>query len=842
MLNFWNHLYGHYRDYHAYGPPRLKYVGYIGAVSSALFYLVRFTRPNASLFDDAALRALAVVLFLALALKDRWPDRLKPYYIAYSYVALLYCLPCFTVLAALQRGGGVPAISNTFIVLSFLVLLTDWRNTLVMLFVGVGIAGAVYAATNPHPRMPMELVAQLPAFALIAIGGNLFKFSTEQIDAERKLRATQALAGSIAHEMRNPLGQLKYSLEGMQRALPAPTVSSDAQMVAPQQLDDLYRLLAQGEMAVKRGLQVIAMTLDEVGAKPVDASRFECLSAATVARKAVQEYGWENDAERERVSVDVVRDFDFRGEETAFLFVLFNLMKNALYYLALHPEARISITVDDPQVRVRDTGPGMTAEQVAHAFQPFASAGKTGGTGLGLAYCQRVMRAFGGGIECESVFGRYTQFTLEFPPLSAEEVEGFTADALRRGAAAFGGKRLLIVDDQSAVRMTTRHNLQPLGAVIDEAADGQSALEMLARQRYDLMLLDLNMPGLDGYSVAEKIRRGHVPGSAAMRIVAHTSEQSLLAGVKVRRAGMEGIVTKPSSQLALVQALLDALAHPISPTSPDTALPAGFSVLLADDNAFNRKAVGAYLRHAGARVIEAAHGQAVVDHLLASGRCDAILMDINMPGMDGLQAARAIRASHKAWADVPIIALTAYSDSATIRAAAAAGMNDFITKPVEAALLYQKLRAVAAVPGAAALSAAPSIPAVPAAVAATAAAPQANLLDSKRLESYTRIGMLTELLTDYLPEIGQLVQRLERSVAGSDLAESLDILHSLVGMSGEAGAAALHLYARAVYVPMLEERRWPAAEGWLDRIRMLAAQTDQALRAYGAAQPRADLT
>jgi two-component system, CAI-1 autoinducer sensor kinase/phosphatase CqsS len=408
---------------------------------------------------------------------------------------------------------------------------------------------------------------------------------------------------------------------------------------------------------------------------------------------------------------------------------------------------------------------------------------------------------------------------------------------LRRGAAAFGGKRLLIVDDDAALRMVTRHKLQPLNATIDEAADGQSALEMLARQRYDLVLLDLNMPVQDGYMVAEKIRRGHVPGSAGMRIVAHTSEPALLASVKIRRAGMEGLVTKPSTQLSLVQALLDALAHPVAAASAESALPAGFSVLLADDNAFNRKAVGAYLKHAGARVIEAAHGQAVIDHLLANGRCDAILMDINMPGMDGLQAARAIRASRKAWAGIPIIALTAYSDTTTVQAAAAAGMNDFITKPVEAALLYQKLRAVAAVrDGEAAAGAfAPPSP-------APAGPVQGDLLDMKRLESYTRIGMLGELLTDYLPEIGRLVERLERTCEQSAFEEALDVLHSLVGMSGEAGAAALHQYARAVYVPMVEEHRWPSADGWLGRIKMLAAQTEQALRAYGAAQPQAGQT
>jgi two-component system, CAI-1 autoinducer sensor kinase/phosphatase CqsS len=737
---------------------------------------------------------------------------------------------------SLERHGGVPAMSNCFIALSFLVMLTDWRNTIAMLVIGIGLASALYFGTHPDGRWPMDLLAQIPAYLIVLVGGGAFKLSEKQIDSE-KSRLTNALAGSIAHEMRNPLGQLKYSLEGMQRALPAPTESVTAKALGPQQIDDLYRCLAQGEMAVKRGLQVIAMTLDEVSAKPMDAATLACLSAGELATKALHEYGWENEAERERVSVHVIEDFSFRGDETAYLFVLFNLMKNALYYLALYPDARITITVERPCVRVRDTGPGMSADQVARAFQPFASAGKTGGTGLGLAYCQRVMRALGGTIGCESVPGQYTQFTMGFPPLGAQEIENFRVDVLRRGAAAFGGKRLLIVDDDAALRMVTRHKLQPLNATIDEAADGQSALEMLARQRYDLVLLDLNMPVQDGYMVAEKIRRGHVPGSAGMRIVAHTSEPALLASVKIRRAGMEGLVTKPSTQLSLVQALLDALAHPVAAASAESALPAGFSVLLADDNAFNRKAVGAYLKHAGARVIEAAHGQAVIDHLLANGRCDAILMDINMPGMDGLQAARAIRASRKAWAGIPIIALTAYSDTTTVQAAAAAGMNDFITKPVEAALLYQKLRAVAAVrDGEAAAGAfAPPSP-------APAGPVQGDLLDMKRLESYTRIGMLGELLTDYLPEIGRLVERLERTCEQSAFEEALDVLHSLVGMSGEAGAAALHQYARAVYVPMVEEHRWPSADGWLGRIKMLAAQTEQALRAYGAAQPQAGQT
>ena len=429
-MNLWRRLFEHYKIYHAYGPSRLKYVGYVGAVSTLLFYFIRFTRPGAHITDDLALRVIALVLYSGLALKERWPEEWKRHYISYSYVVVLTCLPCFTVYTALQRGGGMPAISNTFIILSFLVLVTDWRNTLVMLAIGTAAASAFYYATTPVPRIPLDLIAQLPAYALIVIGGNLFKFSTEQIDAERKLRATQALAGSIAHEMRNPLSQIRFNLQRMQQALPQPSTLAEPQTLGVRQVDALYRHLAESELAVSRGLQVIAMSLDEVSAKPFDSASFSFLSAADASRKAVQEYGYESDEERGRVRLEVVEDFSFRGDETAYLFVLFNLIKNALYYLPLREDGRVTVTIDRQQVRVRDNGPGVAPDMLAHMFEPFHSVGKSGGSGLGLAYCQRVMRAFGGDIACESVTGEFTQFTMRLPPVDPKEAQAHSAAVL----------------------------------------------------------------------------------------------------------------------------------------------------------------------------------------------------------------------------------------------------------------------------------------------------------------------------------------------------------------------------------------------------------------------------
>ncbi|HEX2545460.1 MAG TPA: response regulator [Ramlibacter sp.] len=828
MLMAARRLFRHFEDYHAYGPSRLKTMGYVGAITYVAFYFLRFTRPNPALWDDVPFRVLAVLLFVGMGLRDHWPERLKPFYIRYSYFALLYCLPCFTVLVALLRGGGVPAISNAFIILCFLVLLTDWRNTLVMLAGGTAIAAGIYILGTANPKVPMDLIAQLPAFALVVIGGNLFKSNTDKIDAERKLRATQALAGSIAHEMRHPLAQLKHSLEGMQGVLPAPGASRESARLDSQQVQALYRHLARGEQAVQRGLQVISMTLDEVSARPIDASAFQYLSAAEVVQQAVEEYSYDTDEARDRVSVEVKEDFTFRGDETAYLFVLFNLIKNALYYVAAYPQTRVTITVGEQMVKVRDSGPGIAPNMVPGLFEPFRSVAKSGGTGLGLAYCQRVMRAFGGEIACHSVLGQFTEFTMSFPAISEEEREQHRLAAVAQARTVLAGKRLLIVEDDPVQRISTRQKLGPLALTteLEEAADGQTALHLLSQRKFDIVLLDLHMPGLDGYAVAEKLRRVAGPNQH-VHIVAYTSEPAHLARAKALKCGMDHFVSKPCAQLPLLAALQQVMQQPGASGSVAGRL-AGRRILVADDSAFNRKAIAAYLRNAAAIVIEVEHGGAVLEQLQAQEGIDAVIVDLHMPGMDGLETARAIRHAHEPWCQVPIVAMTARSDEPAVAAATAAGMNGFLVKPVEAMVLYDTITRL--VTGGAGGRTVPE----PARPREAEAAPQDVLLNLQRLESYRRLGMLDELLDDYVPEMARLVEKLRHAVEVSDVQGSIDALHSLLGMSGEAGAQSLYQQVRRLYVPLLEQGEWPAGNQWLPQLQALAERTEQALRAYCA--------
>jgi two-component system CAI-1 autoinducer sensor kinase/phosphatase CqsS len=814
-MNAIKKLFAHYTVYHQHGPLMLQYLGILGFFCFPAFYFLRFTKADRP-YDDLVFRLVCMMLCGGVLCRSYWPHRLKPLFPVFSYIAIIIGLPLTFIFTSLKNDGGPVGVGNTLMAIFFVILLTDWRNMIVILTFGAAGAVSLYVLTDPSPHLPSDYVARLPLFLLVVVSGTFFKLALERATAEKVRNAYASLAGSIAHEMRNPLGQLKHGMDDMLKALPVPSTTARPQTLPAESVNALYQGLAQGQLAVRRGLQVISMTLDEVNAKPLDASSFAVLSASDVCRKAVQEYGYEDAVERAKVSLTIGRDFAFRGDETAYLFVLFNLIKNALYYTNAFREAHLDITVDGGKVIVRDTGPGISAEALARLFEPFGTSGKAGGTGLGLAYCKRVMLAFGGSISCESVRGQYTVFTMTFPPVSAQEQDDQRRVAVARAREVFQGKRLLLVDDDSSLRMLTRHKLEPLGTTIDEASDGMQAMTMLGKARYDLVVLDLNIPLMDGYAVAQAIRAGAAPLNRDIVIVAHSSESAQLARVKTKNAGMDSFVSKPCDQLPLMQ----ALSHAFKSAAPRAASPlAGRSVLVADDNAYNRKAIAGYLKHVGVRVVEADSGEAAIENLRLMSHCDAILMDINMPGMGGLEAARVIRASTLRCREAPILALTAHSGADIEAAARAAGMSDFITKPVDTQVLYEKLSEL------------------------TVQRPEQPLLrhsevllDVARLANHVRIGILDELLQDYLPQMLRLVDRVEDTVEAEDLQACLDALHSLMGISGEAGAHGLHQFIKSLYIPMIEGRRWPTLADWPAEVRSLAVQTEQALNEFAGRQ------
>jgi CheY-like chemotaxis protein len=179
---------------------------------------------------------------------------------------------------------------------------------------------------------------------------------------------------------------------------------------------------------------------------------------------------------------------------------------------------------------------------------------------------------------------------------------------------------------------------------------------------------------------------------------------------------------------------------------------------------------------------------------------------------------------------VPILAITAYASAELMAAAQAAGVGDFMLKPVEPEVLYRKLAALMGV-------------SAPATTTVAAAQPEPigePLLDEKRLQGYLRLGLLRDLADEFMIGIDRLGARVRDAVEAHDLQSTLDALHSLVGMAGEAGAQALHRRSRELYVPMLETQAWPANDDWVEELRILGQASNRALREFIATHLQAE--
>jgi signal transduction histidine kinase/CheY-like chemotaxis protein len=550
-------LSGAYCHHHRNNPLLLEAIGIVGIAAFSSLYLVRLTGKLPPRWDDLNFRVVAVILCLILALRRQWPSATQRWYLPYSYFAVFYCLAFFLPLTLLENGGAANTVVNMVIGAMLIALLTDWRNTLAMLLAGYIASVAFYWLTHPHPQLPFEfLYWWIPLSACLAAGGSISKYVEKRAELQRLRHVYSGLAGSIAHEMRAPLAQVQQALNTVEALVP---VASEAAVA-----------IGQGQRAVRRGLQAISLTLQQLNTQSLDTERFEELSAEECVRKALKDYAYEDARQREKVSIQVDQDFVFRGDDTAFTLVLFNLLKNALYYLPIKPQATVVIRVTrspEPCVVVRDTGPGVAPELIARLFEEFQTAGKVEGTGLGLAFCRRAMRTMGGEIGCRSHFGEYTEFKLVFPSATAGRIGTQAAHpptqamSLDTATLPLTGQRVLVVDDSPLNLAIARARLASLGCEVTEATHAGDALRMLGEGavQADAILMDMNMPGLSGLDATRALRALDGP-AARIPVLLVTADPTVSARLKAFAAGIDAFLEKPLEPELLLTELARVLA------------------------------------------------------------------------------------------------------------------------------------------------------------------------------------------------------------------------------------------------------------------------------------------
>jgi two-component system, sensor histidine kinase and response regulator len=391
-----------------------------------------------------------------------------------------------------------------------------------------------------------------------------------------------------------------------------------------------------------------------------------------------------------------------RGDPGRLRQVLLNLVGNAVKFTA-EGEVVVRAWLDGPledgrlQVRfeVSDTGIGLDPEDADRLFDAFSQADSSttrrfGGTGLGLAISRRIVEAMGGRIGVESALGEGSVFWFTVPLAPALEPDAVVASA---SSTVLTGRRALVVDDNATNRLILHDQLQHWGLDVDVADGAGAALDRVRAavregRPYDLGLLDLCMPGVDGLELARRLRLE--PDAARTRLVLMTSGP-LVSEAEAEAAHVAVALQKPVL-MSRLRSVLEGPGAPATPEpEPEPAPPSSGTVLVADDNEVNLLVATGMLRHLGFEVEVATDGARAVE-LVREHPFTAVLMDVQMPVLDGYGATRAIR-DHEAATGrrTPVVAMTASASAEERERCLAAGMDDYLTKPITRAALAARL-------------------------------------------------------------------------------------------------------------------------------------------------------